>query len=56
MEETIVKHPDFSLPGRQALEKNGNYEVVMIDATETAIERPKKSKKTFTQEKRKDTQ
>ena len=56
VEETIVKHPDFSLPGRQALEKNGNYEVVMIDATETAIERPKKSKKTFTQEKRKYTQ
>ena len=56
VEETIVQHPDFSLPGRKALEKNNdNYEVVMIDATETPIERPKKSRKTFTLERRKGT-
>ena len=43
VEETLVQHPDFSLPGRKALQENKNYEVVMIDATETPIERPKKS-------------
>lgn len=53
IEGIIVQHPDFALPGRKALEKNNNYEVVLIDATETPIERPKKSKKTFTQGRRK---
>ena len=55
VEEILVQHPDFSLPGRKTLEKNNNYEVVMIDATETPIERPKKSKNTFTPERKKDT-
>ena len=55
VEETLVQHPDFSLPGRKALEKNNNYEVVMIDATETPIERPKKSRKTFTRARKKGT-
>jgi hypothetical protein len=31
------------------------YDVILIDATETPIERPKKSKSIFTQEKRKST-
>lgn len=55
VEETLVQHPDFSLPGRKALEKNNNYEVVMIDATETPIERPKKNRKTFTRARKKGT-
>lgn len=55
VEETLVQHPDFSLPGRKALQENKNYEVVMIDATETPIERPKKSRKIFTQARRKGT-
>ena len=55
VEETLIQHPDFSLPGRKALEENNNYEVVMIDATETPIERPKKSRKTFTRARRKGT-
>ena len=55
VEETLVQHPDFALPGHKALEKNNNYEVVMIDATETPIERPKKSRKSFTLERRKGT-
>jgi len=54
VEETLVQHPAFALPGRKVLEKNkDNYEVVLIDATETPIERPKKSRKTFIQERRK---
>jgi transposase len=43
IEDTLIKHPDFALPGRKTLLKRDiDYEVVLIDATETAIERPKK--------------
>ena len=43
IEDTLIKHPDFALPGRKALVKSDmEYEVVLIDATETPIERPKK--------------
>ena len=56
IEDTLIKHPDFALPGRKELLKNEiEYEVLVIDATETPIERPKKSKNTFIQEKRKNT-
>lgn len=45
IEDTLIKHPDFALPGRKALLKSDmEYEVILIDATETAIERPKKKK------------
>jgi len=55
IEETLIKHPDFALPGRKALLKsNMAYDVILIDATETPIERPKKSKSTITQGRRKD--
>jgi hypothetical protein len=56
IEDTLIKHPDFALPGRKALLKSDvEYEVVLIDATETPIERPKKSKSTFIQGRRKST-
>jgi hypothetical protein len=56
VEDTLIKHPDFALPGRKALLKNDmEYEVVLIDATESPIERPKKNKSTIIQEKRKNT-
>ena len=43
IEDTLIKHPDFALPGRKALLKSDReYEVLLIDATETPIERPKK--------------
>ena len=45
IEEVLVKHPNFRLPGKKALQKSDTeYEVVLIDATETPIERPKKTK------------
>ena len=54
IEDTLIKHPDFSLPGRKALLKSDmEYEVVLIDATETPIERPKKDKNAITPAKRK---
>jgi hypothetical protein len=42
LEDTLIKHKDFALPGKKALLKNDmEYEVIFIDATETPIERPK---------------
>lgn len=56
IEDTLVKHQDFALPGRKELLKSDmEYEVLVIDATETPVERPKKSKNDFIQEKRKST-
>lgn len=55
-EDTLIKSKVFTLPGRKALTKSDvEYEVILIDATETPIERPKKNKNIFTQEKRKST-
>ena len=54
IEDTLIKHPDFALPGRKALVKSDiDYEVILIDATETPIERPKKDKNISTQARRK---
>ena len=56
VEDTLVKHPDFSLPGKKTLRKSdGEIEVVLIDVTETPIERPKKNKNNSIRGKRKDT-
>jgi len=45
VENTLIKDGTFSLPGRKALLKSDmEYEVILVDATESAIERPKKSK------------
>jgi len=56
-EDTLIKSKLFTLPGRKALVKSDvEYDVILIDATETPIERPKKNKNIFTQEKRKNTQ
>ena len=54
VEDTLIKHGDFALPGRKALFKNDvEYNLVLIDATETPIERPKKDKENSTRVKRK---
>lgn len=56
VEDTLIKDGQFSLPGKKALLKSDFvYEVVMVDATESPIERPKKNKDIFIQEKRRDT-
>ncbi|KJW07474.1 DDE superendonuclease family protein [Orientia tsutsugamushi str. UT144] len=54
VEDTLVKHQNFALLGRKALMKSDmNYEVVLIDATESPIERPKKNKNSIILERRK---
>lgn len=56
VEKILIQSKEFSLPGKRALYKdNVAYEVILVDATESPIERPKKSKKSITQAKRNDT-
>ena len=56
VEDTLIKHPDFALPGRKELLKSDvSYEIVLIDASESPIHRPKKSRDTTTRGRRKDT-
>lgn len=56
IEDTLVRHPDFALPGRKALLKQDTaYEIVLIDASESPMERPQKNKRDTTRVKRKDT-
>ena len=45
VENTLIKDGTFSLPGKKALLCNAdNYDVILIDATESPIERPKKNR------------
>ena len=57
VENTLVKDGTFSLPSKKALLRDDNdIEIVLVDVTECPIERPKKNKKSITQEKRNATQ
>jgi hypothetical protein len=43
VEDTLIKSGEFSLPGRKKLRKSDHkFEVILIDASESPIERPKK--------------
>jgi hypothetical protein len=43
VEDVLIKSREFSLPGKKELLKSDmEYEVVLIDASESPIERPKK--------------
>lgn len=43
IENTLIRSGKFPLPGRKALLKSDiEYEVILIDASETTIQRPKK--------------
>ena len=55
VEEALIKSGRFKLPARKALLKSDvEYEVILIDASESPIERPKKSKGNTIQERRRD--
>ena len=46
VEAILIQEGSFSLPGKKALYDSDNLiEVILVDATETPIERPKKSRK-----------
>jgi len=53
VEDTLVKSGTFSPPGKKALLEGGmGCEVVLVDATETPVERPKKNRKNTIRAKR----
>ena len=53
VEECLVRNDNFKLPGKKALLKSDNQiEVVLIDVTESPIERPKKNKNDIIQERK----
>lgn len=48
IEDTLIQSKVFSLPGKKALHTDGNeLEVIIIDTTETPIERPKKNQQKY---------
>lgn len=52
-EVSLIKDGTFRLPEKkELLKQNTNYEVVLIDATETPIERPKRGKNSITSERK----
>ncbi len=57
VENVLVKNGAFSLPGKKALlTKDTDYEVVLIDVTETPVERSKRGRKSITRERKSDIQ
>lgn len=53
VEDTLIEDGRFALPGRKALLKsNVQYEVILVDAAESPVERPKKDNEGSTQERR----
>ena len=55
IENVLIKDGTFSLPGKKVLLNNeAAYETVLIDATETPVERPKKNSENGTQARKSD--
>ena len=53
IENILSKRKEFALPGKEKLRgTNHQFEVILIDATEQVIERPKKNKANTTQAKK----
>lgn len=47
VEDTLIRDGTFSLPGKKTLLKTDmDYEIVLIDATESPVERPKRGNET----------
>ena len=56
VEDTLIKDGTFSLPGKKDLMNHNPEDILLIDATESPIERPKKSRKTIIQARKNATQ
>ena len=58
IEDILVKSSEFSLPQKKELMDDNEIEVILVDATESPIERPKRhyKQKKFIVERKKDTQ
>lgn len=55
IEDILVKYNEFSLPKRKELLDSNEIKVILVDATESPIERPKRYQKKFTQGKKRST-
>jgi hypothetical protein len=53
-EDVLIKSETFRLPTKNRLMSDMEIEMVLIDATETPIERPKKSSRSIIQERKND--
>ena len=51
IENTLIKSKEFSLPKKREFSDNNEIEAILVDVTETQIERPKRGQKKFIQEK-----
>jgi hypothetical protein len=52
VEDTLIKSGKFSLPGKKALLEDADIEIVIVDVTESPVERPKKNNGNGTRGKR----
>jgi Helix-turn-helix of DDE superfamily endonuclease len=52
VEDILIKSKEFKLPNRKDVFEDPNIEVIVVDAVESSIERPKKSKGNTTQERK----
>ncbi len=55
VEDILIKSKEFKLPNRKDVYEDPNIEVVVVDATESPIERPKKNKENTTPERKRST-
>jgi hypothetical protein len=55
VEDTLVTSGEFSLPGKKALLEDTEIEIILVDVTESPVERPQKNNVDGTPEKRNDT-
>jgi Helix-turn-helix of DDE superfamily endonuclease len=51
-EDILIKAKEFKLPNRKDVYEDPNIEVIVVDAVESSIERPKKSKGNTTPERK----
>jgi len=56
VEDTLINSGKFSLPGKKVLLEDNEIEIVLVDVTESPIERPKKNNGNGIQAKRNDIQ
>jgi hypothetical protein len=53
IEDILIKSQVFNLPNKKELYQNAEIKTIVIDATESKIQRPKKSRKSITQQRKK---
>src|SRR3989344_7929432 len=56
VEDILIKSKEFRLPNRRDVYEDPNLEVIVVDAVESSIERPKKNKENTTPERKRGTQ